>query len=175
MLETERLLLRPFALSDAGDVQRLAGDSAVAETTTNIPHPYEDGMAEAWIASHQELFDSDEGMTWAVTLQSDGKLVGAFSLLRLKAGHQAEMGYWVGRPYWGQGYCTEAARSVMTHAFGPLGLIRLHAIHMASNPASGRVMQKLGMTLEGTRASHLQARGRFHDVVQYGILKEDAP
>ena len=61
-LETERLVLRPFGLHDAADVQRLAGDRAIADTTLNIPHPYEDGMAEEWIFKHQDAFDKDQGV-----------------------------------------------------------------------------------------------------------------
>ncbi|MEE2779909.1 MAG: GNAT family N-acetyltransferase [Myxococcota bacterium] len=173
-LESDRLLLRAFELTDASDVQSLAGDWAVAEMTTNIPHPYEDGMAEGWIATHSEIFERGDGVTWAITLRDGGELAGAMSLFNMKAGHKAELGFWIGRPFWGDGYCTEAAQAVVEHAFGSLGLTRIHAVHMSKNPASGRVMQKLGMTYEGTRRSHLRARGQLHDVVQYGLLKEDA-
>ena len=174
-LETERLVLRPFQLQDAAEVQRLSGDWAVAEMTTNIPHPYEDGMAEIWIATHPEMLDSGQGVVWAITLRDGGELAGAMSLFNMQTAHQAELGFWIGRPFWGHGYCTEAAEAAIQHAFATLGLTRIHAVHMSKNPASGRVMQKLGMTYEGTRRSHLKARGTLHDLVQYGILSEDEP
>jgi [ribosomal protein S5]-alanine N-acetyltransferase len=98
-LETERLILRPFALPDAPDVQRLAGDRAIADTTQAIPHPYEDGMAEKWISTHQDEFDQNTGVTLAITLKPEGMLVGAISLLNMTVGHQAELGYWIGKPY----------------------------------------------------------------------------
>ena len=80
-LETERLILRPFRPEDAAEVQQLAGDRAVADTVLNIPHPYEDGMAEEWISRHQEMFDEDKGVTFAVTGKEDGRLMGAISLM----------------------------------------------------------------------------------------------
>jgi hypothetical protein len=97
-IETERLILRPFELSDAKNVKRLAGDKAIASTTLNIPHPYEDGMAEKWIAKHQELFDAGQAVHFAITTKSNGKLVGAISLMDISERHsRADMGYWIGK------------------------------------------------------------------------------
>ncbi len=172
-LATERLLLRPFSLSDANDVQRLAGDRAIADTTINIPHPYEDGMAEEWIGKHQETFDQGKGVCFAITTKADGALVGAISLMGVSAGHQAEMGFWVGKPYWNEGFCTEAANAVLRYAFEQMGLVRVHAIHFSRNSASGRVMQKVGMKHEGRRAHHVRKWGVFEDLDLYGILRED--
>ena len=116
ILTTERLILRPFNLGDAKTVQRLAGDRDVASTTKNIPHPYEDGLAESWIGKHRDSFDSGKGVTYAVTLK-DGSLVGCISLMSIIEAHQAELGYWVGKPYWNKGYCTEAAREIVRYGF----------------------------------------------------------
>ena len=102
-LETARLLLRQFALSDAADVQRLAGDRAIADTTLMIPHPYEDGMAEQWIGTHAPKFEAGEQMTLAITLGESGHLVGAVSLSIDARFDRAELGYWVGKPHWGGG------------------------------------------------------------------------
>jgi ribosomal-protein-alanine N-acetyltransferase len=98
-LETERLILRPFGNSDAAEVMRLAGEHAIADTTTHIPHPYEAGMAEEWISTHQETFDREQGVAFAITRKPDGALVGAISLMGMEKGHQAELGYWIGKPY----------------------------------------------------------------------------
>jgi [ribosomal protein S5]-alanine N-acetyltransferase len=171
--ETKRLLLRPFTLADAKDVQRLAGDRAIADTTLTIPHPYGDGMAEAWISTHQETYDQEKGMTFAITRKPDGVLLGAISLIDISKGHQAEIGYWVGKPYWSQGYCTEAASAVLRYGFSVLGLIRIHARYLTRNPASGRVMQKLGMRHEGCRRQHVMKWGKCEDIELYGILKQE--
>lgn len=83
----------------------------------------------------------------------------------------AELGYWIGKPYWGRGYCTEAARAIVRYGFDDLHLHRIHSSHFASNPASGRVMQKIGMTREGCLRQHIRKWGQWEDVVLYGILR----
>lgn len=172
-LETEHLLLRPFALTDAADVQRLAGAREIASTTLNIPHPYEDGMAERWILSHQPRFERGELVNFAITLGGDGTLIGAIGLM-LNGQHQrGELGYWIGLPYWNQGYCTEAARAVLRYGFEVLGLNRIHASHYARNAASGRVMHKIGMVREGCRRQHVVKWGEFEDLICYGLVREE--
>lgn len=172
-VETARLVLRPFALSDAADIQRLAGDRAIADTTGNIPHPYEDGVAEEWIAKHQDIFDQGKGVHFAIAAKPDGHLVGAISLMSMVTGHQAELGYWIGKPYWNQGFCTEAGRAVLQAGFERFDLARIHSCHFRRNPASGRVMQKLGMKQEGCRRQHVKKLDQFEDLVLYGILKDE--
>ncbi len=172
-LQTPRLILRPFELTDAPEVQRLAGDRAIADTTLNIPHPYEDGVAEQWISTHQNAFAQDKEATFAICRRADAVLIGAISLLGIVKGHQAELGYWIGKPYWRQGFCTEAAQAVLDLAFRRLGLIRIHARHMGRNPASGRVLEKLGMLREGCRRCHVRKWDQFEDLNLYGILSAD--
>lgn len=172
-LETDRLILRPFTLKDAPDVQRLAGEEVVAATTLNIPHPYEDGMAEAWIRTHQPRFEKGELVNFAVTLRADGSLIGAMGIALHDRHARAEMGYWIGQPHWGRGYATEAGRAVLRYGFEVLGLNRIQASHFAGNDASGRVMQKLGMTREGHRRQAVRKGEMFFDLVGYAILRSD--
>lgn len=172
-LDTARLVLRPFALTDAAELQRLAGDRAVADTTLNIPHPYEDGMAEQWIATHAIAWEQGHGITLAVTERGTGALIGAIGL-RIHPEHaNGEMGYWIAPSHWGRGLCTEAARAVLGHAFGALGLHRVHAMHFVRNPASGRVMQKLGMRHEGTLREPVRKWGVFESLETYAILASE--
>ena len=173
-LETERLILRPFATSDAAEVQRLAGSRSIADTTLNIPFPYGDGVAEEWISKHQGSFDDGKDVTFAITQRSNDPLVGAISLMGISEGHQAELGYWIGEPFWNQGFCTEAAQAVVDYGLRALDLIRIHACHFKRNPASGRVMQKIGMSHEGCRRHHVKKWDKPEDLELYGILKEDA-
>lgn len=171
-LYTARLILRPFALSDAPAVQRLAGDAAVAEMTLNVPHPYADGMAESWIASHPAAWVEGTAVTFAITTLDD-ELRGTVSLQLALPHGRGEMGYWIGRPFWGQGLATEAVSGLLHFAFGPLGLNRVQASHLPRNPASGRVMQKAGMLREGLHREKYLKNGRFEDVVEYAVLRRD--
>lgn len=163
--------MRPFTVADAADVQRLAGDPAIADTTLNIPHPYPDGAAESWINTHQERWEKGLGVICAITLRGTGELVGAINVLGVsQQNSHGEMGYWVGKPYWNNGYCSEAARALIRFSLETLGLHRVFAHHLARNPASGRVMVKAGMRYEGTLREHTRKTDFFEDLPVYGIL-----
>jgi ribosomal-protein-alanine N-acetyltransferase len=168
-LRTGRLTLRPFTMADAPAVQRLAGEYDIALNTMFIPHPYPDGAAEAWIATHQADYDENRIHHFAI---DDGQLAGAMGLV-MKGDEIAEIGYWIGKPFWNRGYTTEAAVEVIRYGFEQCHLERIFAGHFSRNPASGRVMQKLGMTYEGTLRKHAVKWGERLDVVFYGLLREE--
>ena len=172
-LPTARLVLRPFTKADAPDVQRLAGEREVASTTLHIPHPYTIGMAEDWISTHQEAYERGALVNFAIVRRTDQALMGCIGLDIDPHHANAEMGYWIGIPFWSQGYCTEAAQTVIQYGFEVLRLHRIHAAHMARNPASGRIMQKVGMTYEGCLRQHIQKWGAFEDIVVYGMLQSE--
>jgi len=171
-LTTERLILRPFRLSDAPLVMEYCGDRAVYEPTLNIPHPYVEGMAEKWIATHASDFYDGRGVTLAMTLKGDDSIIGAIGLMASKEHNRAEMGYWVAVPYWGNGYCSEAAVALIAYGFDTLDYHKITAHHMVENPASGRVMEKAGMTFEAELRDHCQKDGRYHTVRIYSLLRE---
>jgi|SRR6516164_495548 len=171
ILRTDRLVLRSFNLVDAPEIQRLAGHRDIAATTMRIPHPYEDGMAEKWLASIERSFEKGEAIVWAITRKKDGQLLGATGLEIRAEDERAELGYWIGKPYWGQGYCTEAARAVVQYGFEYLRLNRIKAHHFAQNPASGRVLQKIGMIREGRLVQEIKKWGEFVDLEIYGIVR----
>ncbi|MBT8082966.1 MAG: GNAT family N-acetyltransferase [Gammaproteobacteria bacterium] len=172
-IETTRLILRPFRSSDAPAVQELAGERDIADTTMNIPHPYEDGMAEEWIAGHEPGYNEGTMATFAIVLRDNAQLIGAMGLQIGRSLNKAELGYWVGKPFWNRGYATEAAVAMLDFGFDELGLNRIQAAHLARNPSSGRVMEKAGMVLEGTARQDAIKWGRYEDLVSYGILRED--
>ena len=171
-LETERLHLRQFVISDAPRVQLLAGAREVAQGLL-LPHPYKDGEAERWIMHQFEDFKKQRMINFAIDLQAESILVGSIGLdLRLE--HQsAQLGYWIGQPYWNMGYCTEAARKIVEYGFVVLGLNRIYASHFKSNPASGRVLQKLGMRHEGVQRQQFIRFGNFEDNELYGVLRDE--
>lgn len=148
ILETERLRLRPFCPGDAPRVRELAGDQRVADVTAHIPHPYPEGAAEAWIATHTNLWEHRTGVVYAMTLTSDTSVIGTTSVVDINAG-EGELGYWLGVPYWGRGYCTEAVRALLAFLAGSRLLRHVNARHLSRNPASGRVLAKSEFVHQG--------------------------
>jgi [ribosomal protein S5]-alanine N-acetyltransferase len=134
---------------------------------------YKDGMAEEWIGTHATKLAKDESVSFAITLRSSGALVGAIGLELSVEHSRAELGYWIGKQYWGQGIATEAAREIMIYGFEALGLRRIYAHHIARNPASGRVMAKIGMKHEGTLRQHIKKWGFFEDAEVWGITSNE--
>jgi RimJ/RimL family protein N-acetyltransferase len=172
-LASDRLILRAFSLTDAKQVQQLAGDFKIADTTGHMPHPYLDGMAEEWIAAQEEDFHQSTGATFAITTRESGELVGAIGLTIQMHNRRAELGYWLGVEFWNRGYASEAARRIIEYAFEELDLNRVYASHFPRNPASGRVMQNAGMTYEGTLREHFVRWTEPEDLVYYGILRRE--
>jgi len=172
-LKTERLILRPCVASDAEAIERLVSDIEIARHTLNIPHPYPQGGAADWIARHAGAFEKNEEIVFAIVTRS-GELVGAIGLVPKK--HDvAELGYWIGVPYWNRGYASEAARAVVAFAFDELSFHRVEAAHFSRNPASGRVMQKIGMRHEGTLRQAVKKWNEYLDTEMYAVLRGEWP
>jgi RimJ/RimL family protein N-acetyltransferase len=173
ILETERLILRPFNEDDGPALVRLAGAREVAEMTLRIPYPYTAADAEEFIARNQANAARGLPAPFAIALKAGTELTGAIGLDVDAIHRRAELGYWVGVPFWGRGYASEAARAVILHGFDRLGLHKIFAVHFSHNPASGRVLQKIGMKHEGHLREHDCKWGKFFDLEMYGILHSD--
>lgn len=163
------VVLRHFLPADAADVQRLAGDRAVSDTTAVIPHPYGDGMAEAWIATHEDERVRGKQYVFAIARAVDEQLVGAIALRPVATEHE-NVGYWIGREYWGNGYATAATRAVIALAFSCLDCLQVTASHLVRNPASGRVMEKCGLVL--VRRELRDHRGNPEEFCVRGITRD---
>jgi RimJ/RimL family protein N-acetyltransferase len=172
-LHGERVLLRPFTRDDAPRVVELAGAREIADTTLAIPHPYPPEVAVTWIDSQDEAWDLQRALDVAIADAATGELVGAIGLGLNPAHNSAEMGYWVGVAYWNRGYCTDAARALRDFGFDELALHRIVAHHLVRNPASGRVMQKIGMQFEGIHRGAVKKWDVYEDVAAYAILVDD--
>lgn len=173
-LRTARLLLGSFELEDAAELQRLAGAREIADTTVSIPHPYDLDHALAWIGQQRREAVRGRATNFAIRLLPRGPLIGSVGLRDIDPEHlQAELGFWIGREWWGQGYAREAARAVIRFGFESLGLNRIFAHHMARNPAAGRVLLATGMQREGLLRQRVRKWGVFEDVVLYAIVRDD--
>lgn len=173
-LRTARLLLGTFDLEDAPELQRLAGAREIADTTLSIPHPYDLDHALAWIGQQRREAVRGRATNFAVRLLPEGRLIGSVGLRDIDREHlQAELGFWIGREWWGQGYAREAAAELIRFGFDSLGLNRIYAHHMARNPAAGRVLLAAGMQREGLLRQRVRKWGKYEDVVLYAIIRDD--
>jgi RimJ/RimL family protein N-acetyltransferase len=152
VLETERLKLRAPRLEDAGQVAMLANDRRIAENTARIPHPYALTDAQTFLAAANRSADET---TLLITLPQD-QVIGICAL-ELREGPAPELGYWLGVPYWGRGYATEAVRALIDHAFAELGHDALQAGARVTNPASRRVLEKCGFQWTGVGLYRIRA------------------
>ena len=154
VLETVRLVLRAPHLGDAKAVAALANDRRIAENTARIPHPYRLADAESFIlGSNHEAGET----TFLITLPDD-TVIGACGIAVLD-GNTPEIGYWLGGPYWGRGYATEAVRAVIDYAFTEAGHDVLCAGARVTNPNSRRVIEKCGFQWTGVGLHRIRALG----------------
>ena len=165
MPSTERLTLRPLTKDDAIAFIALAGDLAVARMTSDIPHPLDHVRALAWLAS------SKGEVRFAIV--HAGQMIGSAGYFSRDPGI-AELGFWLGRDWWGQGFATEAAGAVVHHAFTEGGVAVLTSSHFTDNPASGRVLAKLGFEPTGLGRIWSQARGAEVTAVLLALSRERA-
>ena len=172
-LRTARLLLRSLERGDIPAIVRLAGAREVAAMTTRIPHPYTEAEARSYLSQAEEEFRSGRWIIFAITHVAGGELCGSIGFTLAPEHRRAELGYWIGVPFWGKGFATEAATAVVAFGFNTLGLHRIHAHHFGGNSASRRVLEKIGMRHEGRFREHVHKWDRFIDLENYGLLASE--
>lgn len=168
IIRTERLVLRAPLLSDAPRIALLAGDYDVASMTGTLPHPYDEEMAVDWMKS---LESGEEGV--AFVIERAGALIGCVGYRPMDEAN-AEIGYWIGKPYWGLGYATEAAKALILHVFAIENFDYLTIGHFRENPASARVIAKLGFEPTGEVLRDCAARGSKAHCMTYRLTRERA-
>jgi ribosomal-protein-alanine N-acetyltransferase len=175
VLDTQRLRLRPYRDDDAHALEPLVSLREIAATTLAIPHPYPRGGAADWLSRRSEEYRTGKAIHFAVTLREQGELIGSIGL-HLKGPILpgiADLGYWIAPTHWNKGFGTEAVAAVLQWGFQFLQLHRIEAHHFANNPASGRLMQKNGMTCEGHMRERVLKWGEWLDIVLYAILRRE--
>ena len=146
---TERLVLRQLALNDAAAFSKLADDYNISKMTGSLPHPFPLYSAEFKIMYLRQQKRRGLAYPYAITVNG-GELIGVMDLFRSAPDTALEIGYWIGKPYWGQGLSTEAAKAIIQEAKDRLGVQALMAGVFADNPASLRVLEKLGFKTTGS-------------------------
>jgi RimJ/RimL family protein N-acetyltransferase len=169
-LETRRLWLRWPRVADAAAIVRLAGEKAVAEMTTRIPHPYPPGEAESFVLKTRRANADGRGLTMAVTPKGRPHgLIGMAGIGPPGPGEAPTLGYWLGLPSWGKGYATEAARALIDALFSYTGESEVVASARVINPASRRVLEKCGFAYQGSRLDLFEARGGLFPVDHFRL------
>lgn len=146
-IRTERLFLRLPELADAPLLSQYCGDLDVAKNTSRIPHPYPVLSAEIWVLTTRAAYRP--GGNLMMTAEYEGRLVGGGGVFRRSPDSDWEIGYWLARPVWGRGLGTELGQALVRYARDELGATRIIAGHYADNPASGRILEKLGFEYTG--------------------------
>ena len=172
-LETARLRLRRFELADAPAVQQLLNDPEVTGTLMDKTLPYSLEDAHTLITASHKGFESGRAYVFAVVRKLNDDLVG-YGDIEVRPDHKrGEIAYWIGRPYWWQGYATEAAKCLVQFGFQELALNRIYAFVLKRNEASANVLQKAGLVYEGTQRHGAHKDDVFEDVDFYGLLRQD--
>lgn len=140
--------------------------------TTFIPYPYTLESVESWIRYHSSLIKNGDAYPLAVVLKSSNKLIGTMTICIYKTHNKGELAYWIRRDFWGKGFATESSNKMLEFGFNELNLNRIWAPVMSKNKASGKVMEKVGLTYEGTLKQDVLRWGNYEDVDVYGIFKK---
>ena len=174
-LATERLLLRPLRPEDADSIHRLVNDWEVVRMLPRLPFPYPRDLANKWIASTLDQIEGGSGYHLAITGQEAGRemVIGCIGLRLDLAPRVGQLGYWIGRRFWGHGVATEAAARLARWALANLDLDRLAASVAVDNPASGSVLRRAGFREVGTGSEEFLARGGKHPVLLFEATRED--
>lgn len=173
-LYTERLALRELRLADAPAVAAGAGDARVARYLIAVPSPYPLSLARQWVRARIEWWQLGRGVTLAITRRdAPDQLLGTVSLRRYARDRRAELGYWLAASAWGDQLASEATRALVDFGFRELQLARIYAQVLAGNHASMRVLEKLGMVNEGVKRQHVRKDRKLHDIVLYGLLRDE--
>ena len=173
--ETERLSARPPVLKDAEAIHRLFQDKDIAWNLARAPWPYALEDAQWWIGNTAKT--RAKGTEYAVVLEhAEHGLIGSVGMLQVQD-NIWEIGYWIGKPFWGQGFVSEAARGLLDWAERELGVTQFVSGHVDDNPASGRVLEKLGFCRIGEQSMYTKGRDCEVNAVRYvygGAPKEIA-
>lgn len=172
-LKTLRLTLDVPKVQDVPMIVAKAGDPRITRTTLNIPQPYHERDAIFWMNMVWENFKKGSGYMFALRKKEDGIFMGAAGIHIDKPHNRARLGYWMQAEEWGKGYMSEAVAAILAFGFEQIALNRISADYFVENPASGRVMEKCGMILEGEFKDYYKKGTAYLTVRQYRLTREE--
>lgn len=174
-LATERLTLRPLRAADAEELHRVVNDWEVVRMLSRLPFPYPRQLTDEWIASTAQQIAGGTGYHLAITGEEAGQemIVGCIGLRLDVKPRTGNLGYWVGRRFWGHGVATEAAARLSRWALANLDIDRLEAHVAEDNAASAAVLRRVGFRMTGTGRERFLARGGEHPVLRFQATRDD--
>ena len=177
-IATPRLLLRPLEDGDAERIWPYVSDPETSQYMSWDPHDSIE-VTRAFIADVRRRASEGTTKAWIVADAQNGEVVGLVSLIAILRKHRAltynkaELAYWIGRPFRGRGYATEATRAVLGHAFGSMSLNKVTVAHASKNDASRKLIERLGFRRIGIERQHFEKGGEWIDHVTYELLASD--
>lgn len=172
-LSTDRLYLRAYELSDEKEVYQVINTPGIFDTTIHIPYPYPKEQVKVWLHFTMKNCQYKKGYEYGI-FTNEGRYIGNMGIVNIDWGNNSgEITYFIGEHYWGCGYATEALQAMLTFGFESLQLERIQGRCIEENRASLRVMQKCGFSYEGLMRHQVIKCGKYLNVWQAAILKED--
>lgn len=171
ILSTTRLILSQPTVADTEDViLQMNSTSEISENTLTLPFPYHKQHADYWFQMAEFSFKKKEAFIFGIREKENLKLIGAVGLHLDVAHHKAEVGYWLGKSFWNNGYVSEALQAVLKFGFEELKLNKIYASHFHHNPASGKVLEKNGFVLEAELKQEILKNGKYLDLFRYALF-----
>jgi RimJ/RimL family protein N-acetyltransferase len=169
----EKINLRTLHRSDAHSLYRHARNKEISRYTL-IPHPYRIEHSYKFIRDTHKWRRQGSTISFGIEQKETGNIIGMISLMRLdKVNHSGEVGYWLGKKFWGKGFTLEAIHLVCRYGFRDLKLHRIHARVLHPNLASAKLLEKAGFRLEGRHRQTCFHHRRWLDDLFYALLKEE--
>lgn len=169
----DQVHLSEFRSSDKHALIEHLNDRDIYDRTLRIPFPYTDAAADEWLALVAKITNQQGRQVQFAVRTADESLIGGFGFDGFQIGksHRAEIGYWLAKPFWGQGIMTAVVQRICQHAFEEFGLVKLTAHVFTFNPASARVLEKCGFEQEGVLRKHFLKDGQFIDARLFAVLR----
>lgn len=173
VIESKRLRLRMPAVKDIPRIIEFANHPKVAKLTLDIPHPYYEKDAVSWVNIANQGFEDKNHFVFAICGLTNDLFMGGIGLRLNRRFNHAELGFWIGEPFWNKGYVTEAAKQVLKFGFEKIELQKIFAVHLIDNPASGKVLAKNGMIKEGELVDHIRKDDNYLTLIQYRLTRNE--
>nr|WP_283162856.1 GNAT family N-acetyltransferase [Elizabethkingia miricola] len=162
------MILSPLKESDIPLITEYLQEKIISDNTSHIPYPYSESDARTWIKMSDDALTAKTGYTFAIR-EKEGKIIGAIGL-HDRGDDKAELGYWIAVPFWNKGYATEAASAILNFGIKELKFHKIYATHFIHNPASGKIMEKIGMQKEAVLKDHIKKEGQYLDIQMYSLI-----